>query len=537
MGSSMNYSIRVNPVEGAACTLRFKLPIVSDDGVYTSAGTRYRLRKQRGDLPIRKISPNTVALTSYYGKIFARRSEKRVNDYGQWIRNSIMAMGLDNENDVVSRIQPSDVFVNDYACPKLFSSIAMSFRGFILNPARYSRTTGRVMFEMNFDAGKREQFFGVEAIAEYEKDGSVLCGTNVKGQFLVMDKNETFYIGENGNLTVYGTIEDMLGLDAEKAPVEFAELKIMGKAIPIGVVLGYELGLEKLTKLLKVTPRRVPAGSRTNLGSHEYALVFSDETLIFSKDDKKASIILAGFNEFHKGIRNYSVYEFDKRGVYLNVLETAGIGVRFLHELDLMYQMFIDPITRELLVEMKEPTDFRGLLLRSCELLMSDQHPHELDPAYMRIKGYERMAGAVYSELVKAIRTHRGMSGKNKASIDLNPYAVWKNIAQDPSVALVSDINPINNLKEVEAVTFGGVGGRNSRSMTKHTRQYHQNDMGTISESTVDSSDVGINIFTSADPQFNSLRGTTNRFDKSKTGPASMLSTSALLAPGVDMDD
>lgn len=537
MGASLNYSIRVNPVEGAACTLRFKLPVVDDDGVYVANGVKYRMRKQRGDLPIRKISPNTVALTSYYGKVFARRSEKRVNDYGQWIRNSIMAMGLDNENINVTRIQPSDVFVNDYPCPKLFSSIAMGFRGFTLMPAAYPRSVGQVMFEMNFDATKHEEAFGKEAIAEYEKDGSVICGTNAKGQYLVMDKNETFYVGQDGNLSVYGTIEELLGLDAMKAPVEFAELKVMGKAIPIGVILGYELGLEKLMKFLKVEPRRVPAGSRLNMGSHEYALVFSDETLIFSKDDALASMILSGFNEFHKGIRNYSVYEFDKRGVYLNVLETGGIGVRFLRELDLLYQMFVDPITRELLVEMKEPTEFRGLLMRCCELLLSDQHPHELDPAYMRIKGYERMAGAVYSELVKSIRAHRGLSGKNKAPIDLNPYAVWKNIAQDPSIALVSDINPINNLKETEAVTYGGVGGRSSRSMTKHTRQYHNNDMGTISESTVDSSDVGINIFTSANPQFDSLRGTTTRYKKGETGPASMLSTSALLAPGVDMDD
>lgn len=49
MGSSMNYSIRVNPVEGAACTLRFKLPIVNDDGVYVANGVKYRMRKQRGD--------------------------------------------------------------------------------------------------------------------------------------------------------------------------------------------------------------------------------------------------------------------------------------------------------------------------------------------------------------------------------------------------------------------------------------------------------------------------------------------------------
>jgi hypothetical protein len=311
----------------------------------------------------------------------------------------------------------------------------------------------------------------------------------------------------------------------------------MGKEIPVGVILGFELGLERLMELLKVTPRRVPAGTRVNLGPDEYELVFSDETLVFSKDDREAAIVLAGFNEYHRAIRSFSVYEFDKPGVYLNVLESAGLTVRYLREVDLLNQMFVDPITRDLLVEMKEPTDFRGLLLRSCDMLLTDQHPDELDPAFQRIKGYERMAGAVYSELVKSIRAHNGRVGKSKLPIDLNPYAVWKTISQDPAIALVSDINPIQNLKEMEAVTYSGVGGRNSRSMTKHTRAYHKNDMGTISESTVDSSDVAINTYTSADPQFTSLRGMSRRYEIGKTGATALLSTSALVSPGATNDD
>ena len=63
-------------------------------------------------------------------------------------------------------------------------------------------------------------------------------------------------------------------------------------------------------------------------------------------------MLLAGFNEYHRAIKNYSVYDFDKRGVYLNVLETNKIGYVILREIDLMYQMFIDPITRDLIIEM-----------------------------------------------------------------------------------------------------------------------------------------------------------------------------------------
>ena len=541
MGSFEMHTVRVTPVEGQSSTFRFKLPHLEEDGTFRANGVVYRLRKQRSDLPIRKVAPDRVALTSYYGKIFADRSTKKVNDYGQWIRNNIMAKGLDVTDNTITDLQPTNVFDNEFKAPRIYSIIATGFRSFVV---KY----GQNDYYLNFNHLKREELFGKEAIEAYETDGSIIIGENLTARakgigplgtkiYLVMDKNGTLYSGLNGLLTDLTSIEQFLGLDSNKAPIDFAELKVMGINIPIGIIFGYEMGLSNLLKELRVTPRRVNAGTRLNLEDHEYCLVFSDETLVFSKDDKLATIILAGFNEYHKALRNYSVYEFDKRAVYLNVIESGGASVRYIREIDLLYRMFIDPITHDLLVEMKEPLEFHGLLKRCCELLLTDDHPHELDPSYMRIKGYERMAGAVYSELVKSIRSHNGRPGKSKHQIDLNPYAVWKNISQDPSIAIVSDINPIENLKEIEAVTYGGVGGRSSRSMTKRTRIYHKNDMGTISEATVDSGDVAINTYTSADPQFTSLRGISKRYEIGKTGATALLSSSALLAPCTDRDD
>jgi len=221
----------------------------------------------------------------------------------------------------------------------------------------------------------------------------------------------------------------------------------------------------------------------------------------------------------------------------VNLLESNKLGTRYVREMDLMQQMFIDPITKEILQEMKEPTTFNGLLVRACELLLDDKHPEELDTKYMRIKGYERIPGAIYRQLVGAIRQHNAQLGKASKQMVLNPYAVWKYVTEDPTKVQINEINPIQALKESEAVTFSGTGGRNSRSMVKSTRAYHRNSMGTISESTVDSSDVGINIYTSANPQFKSLRGLSRPFDFKEQGATSLLSTSAMLAPASDKDD
>jgi hypothetical protein len=236
-------------------------------------------------------------------------------------------------------------------------------------------------------------------------------------------------------------------------------------------------------------------------------------------------------------LKQFSVYSFDQRGVYLNLLEASGLNARYVREIDLMYAMFVDPISAELLAEAKEPTTFKGLLFRASQMLLNDQHPHPLDMTYSRIRGNERVAGALYTELVQSLRAHNGKPSRANAQIELNPYAVWSRITEDTSKMLTQQINPIKSIKEGEAVTFSGEGGRNKRVFTRDLRNYHPNDMGVISESTVDNSDVSVSTFLSANPQIVSLRGKTQRFDLKKHGVTALLSSSALLAPGSDHDD
>jgi hypothetical protein len=430
------------------------------------------------------------------------------------------------ENVTITDVNIANVFDHEFEAPRIYTAIAQNIASF---------TFGNYSF--NFNHKEREALYGADTLKKYEKRGSLVVGKTKQGEYIVLDKDSFFYETNAGSLKPIGPFETMMGLDATHAPVEFSETKVYGKSIPTGIVLAYLYGLDKLLQMLKVNPRRVNAGQRLNLQDHEYAVVFSDETLIFSKEDRVASLLLAGFREYEKATKNYSVYTFDKKGVYLNVLEHFNISARYLREIELMDKMFVDPISRELLQEMKEPETFRGLLVRATELLTKDYHPHSLDMRFMRLKGNERVAGAIYTEMVNAIREHGSRIGKANFPIELHPYAVWKRVTEDSSKMLVNDINPIQNLKESEAVTFGGTGGRNSRSMTRDTREHHTTDKGVISEATRDSSDAGISTFTSANPNLNSVRGTVDVKALKDITTTSLLSTSALLAPGSDKDD
>lgn len=52
LGAEEEHTIRIVPVEGVPSTIRFKIPVVKEDGTFTSSGVKYALRKQMGDLKI-----------------------------------------------------------------------------------------------------------------------------------------------------------------------------------------------------------------------------------------------------------------------------------------------------------------------------------------------------------------------------------------------------------------------------------------------------------------------------------------------------
>ena len=525
------YKLKLQPVEGVASTVWFKLPVLDKNGSYISNGVKYNYRMQRMDIPIRKIAPDKVALTSYYCKMQVVRSPKTVTDYGKWLGDNIMSIGLDEQNDTVIELNAVNSFDNKLERPRLFSILSQRFGSFVLYGMRWY-----------FDESIRVQHFTEKEFKLYEKDGSVLVAkSDVEGNLLYIDKNDRLWLVKQQKgiplVTEAPTIESMLGIDPLKAPIDIITVKILGKLIPLGFVLAYQLGLDKLLKSLGVAYRTVSAGARLNLTEDEYRIVFGDVSLILSRRDKVAASILAGLKDYHRELKRYSIYEFDRKDVYLNLLDAVGLNARWLREIDLLFKLFVDPITKDVLEEMGEPTKFLGLLIRSAELLQTDDHPEEMDPRYMRIRGFERIPGIIYNELVKSIRTQYSRVGRANVPIELSPYAIWRTLTTDPAITVANEINPIKNLKEQECVTYAGLGGRSGQTMVKHTREYHPNDLGVISEATVDSSDVGINVYTSANPNLTSVRGITRAFDSSKDGNASLLSTSALLSVASDSDD
>lgn len=532
------HRVKITPAVGEPSTITFPLPVVKPDGSFLYNGTRYRMRKQRSDLPIRKLSPTQVGLNSYYGKVFIERSERRHFNYEKWFMGQLIIKALNPDDPNIGKAMLSSVADYTADTPRLYTSISERIMSMICG-----KNT------LWFDYKRRlTKFEYSDADKAFEKKGWVLVGQNDQKQSLIMDQSNMIYRivpdKNGGTLEEVGSLFDLTGVPEDTtAPISAIEVKVYSKNIPIGLVLAYLLGFNKLLELLKVKPRRVLPGGRLNLEPHEYAIRFVDESLVFSRKDVVPSLILAGFNLAKDSIRNYASSMFEAKDVYSAIFDRAGIGSRFLRELDSLDTMFVDPITEDILRWMKEPVEFTGLLVRAVEMLVNskvDEIRKDKDgivELQERVRGYERIAGMVYETLSKRVREYNARAPGGRASVKMNPTDPINMLIKDPTTSPINNINPIHALREREVITFGGRGGRSRRAMVARTRLFKKSDMGLITEGTVDSGDVGIIAYMPQNANLTTVRGTIRQYNAKTDGATSIMSTPALLGVGADGDD
>ena len=513
------HKIKVQPVGGKESTISFKLPKVTSEGTFTVGGTTNRMRKQRSSLPIFKVAPDEVSLTSYYSKLFVTRTPRKQFNYTMWIGNEIVAASIDTDNTKIVDVKLNNVFNPDVTVPSAYSGIAMRASSMVVDG---------IPFYFNVD--EIEKNLGVP----YKPgDTRIAIGKGKKG-LIYLDNDGVAWQGDKPA----GMIEDLFGLDILKRPIEFVELKLFSKAVPIVLVMAYQVGLGNLIKTLGASVKRLAPRQHYKLEWYEYVIPFMDEKLILDRRERLPTLILSGLRRFGNTLKTHSVYEFDKHNVYNTMMDSIKVPLRYLKEIPLMFEMWVDHITEEILIEMHEPTDLFGLFVRSCELLLDDKHPEPNDMSHMRDRGYERLSGMVYSELVTSLRKYNNKPVNKNTTFEMHPEAVWYTVLQDESVIISEQSNPIHTCKEQEIVVFRGSGGRSALSMTTKDRRFHQNSLGVTSEATIDNGDVGTVVYTSFNPNYKNVRGMTDRVNlDQEVKPSELVSTSMLLSPAAENED
>jgi hypothetical protein len=525
------HKLTLKPLAGKESTVYFRLPVINEEGEFLASGIRYRMRRQRTPLPIAKISPTKVALTTNYGKLFVHRSEKKAYDRHAFIIAKIKKSHLEQDGSITKLI-PGNNFSSKLYRPNTYSAMSAEF-------VQIANKTYSFVFDDRLIQSQLEPaLYSLFKASQGPSKGMYPCGYDNAKHVLFMDvANVVHLYNASGEHIPLGTLEELLGLEVDKMPKSFTAIKVLGDSIPLAVMFGYYLGIKGLLSATQTEFTHIGANQRHTPAKGETILRFADVKIIVKTDTIDKQLIFGGFLYYKDFIKQHDFLSFDSKNIYLDMVEHWGCNVIHLKEMDVLRQLFVDPMSAEILTEMGEPHEFLKLVLRANNMLSDFSHPDVNDMAQSRIRGYDRVPGLMYRALSESVREHK-FKNTSRSKIELDPYKVWNAITQDTTVKITEETNPIVDIKETESGTFSGADGVSKGATPEVLRRYHASDMGITSEATVDSSDVGLNFYLSPQVRFKNVRGMVDKEAIAKDHqPEDNFSTSALLAPMTEFDD
>ena len=485
------YTFKVQPVNGNASTRSISIPRVDSDGTFEVNGVKSYMQIQRMEKPVRKISATSVQLTSYYDKprIIVERSKRVVDDYPRWLRLAIINKA---RTDPSVHIQLGGFSVFGKGICYYYSLLGSRFK-----------TISVKGYNFNFDT---------QALVGEDPKGKELC--NADSWVIAKEGKDYITIDNSGLLLRNGEepiahIETLFDLDLKRAPLPVATMNVNGYKFPVVVILSYWMGFSNLLKVLNVDYRVEEPNKRVVLENDEYAITFADEKLIFNRHDELATLVVAGLLKI-KTISDYSRSYLDDPNVWFSLMDDSRVKPTHFKEMTNIFNMYIDPITRRLLIKDGYPVVMDKLVLAVLELLLNQYTPAETEITEQRFVGYERFSGHIYRELCRAARQYNNKPMGGKRTFDINPDAVMMKIITDSSVQAVEEVNPFHQLKQQEEVTYGGTLGRAEQAMVRRTRGMHPNYGGIISEAGKDSSKVGFISYLTVDPKLVDYYGNVN---------------------------
>ena len=268
--------------------------------------------------------------------------------------------------------------------------------------------------------------------------------------------------------------------------------------------------------------------------SGDIAIRFADRVLWFNRYPLDKSLIVSGLDYFD--CEQYELSALESPDIYYRMLQDKGLSTNYLKGISSFFDLFVDNMTYEVLRRMGEPTTVRGLLARAAQMLSTLDYRPPSSRENHRLRGMEQVPALVYNEMSRQFATYQARRGKAN-SFAINPDAIFLRFISNASLVTSEDTNPIRCLEEKSEMTYAGAGGRSSDSFVLRDRAYAVDDIGVISEATVDNYKVAINAQLSLNAGITDTLGTLKAENIDSLQPADVLSNAALLFPFSTNDD
>lgn len=530
LNSKKTYTAQFEDIDHKKHTVKFTIPKVDAQGRFKSNGSLKVMKKQRVSNPICKVSPTRVTLNSNYNKLLVERNTNVAHNFYNWFR-AYLAKAT-GEGHMV-QFNHSNYRFPERPYPYELTDIGSKFESVkIDNAMLYCRVPDRAKY---IPANV------LDKVKELEQNGA-------GGYWFGFREDEHFFMTVEGVVVIknlkddsepfYGAFEDfmefLLGFEFRHL-TEFVELTILNRTIPLIHALGLRYGLTNMLKYTGADYDVFEAGSRFEKRASDIIIKFKDKTLVVHRTPRHCALLFGGlciydFSEIY-------FEDMDTKDPYYEMLLQKKISMNLVKGINALLDLFIDPITRDVLREMREPTDIRDLLLRAVTLLTTSDHKDEASAVNFRFRGVEQMTGIVYNELAKSFAGYKNRSVGSSNRFSIQEFKIKQRIEQDQLTSNVSILNPLDDIKEYSNFSNSGSGGRSNDTFKIPDRRFTKDSIGIVSEANLDNGKVGLNAILPANPILVNSRGMAIPVKPEDLKPENILSLNTLLMPGATQDD
>jgi hypothetical protein len=548
LSKKMTYTVTLQDERNVRHTVRFDYPIIKDGRFMNINGGKKLILKQILLLPIVKTKPDTVQITTNYNKFFVMRFGAKLSHKIEKLKK-LFAMNLEEY-----RIQGKKFQINlgnaltinsNYETTLEYSELS----SFVLNIKNDNYNL--IFSQSDIDNLLSSDLESVKKLAsiKYDKSKYLIVGhTNDNSKLLAMsfadkqvyliDKQVT-HLSPSLTEVILDMVTESLNENAYKKLSSFANsktlaynrVKINNKLVPLAVLLGYELGLENLLERYGIKYTFETKNVKIGLDENRDKVRFKDGYLVYDNTLTRNSLLLSGLSTM--STEEYTFEEMSTKDPYIEtffeLFGSRNMGKGFHNTLSLM----IDPITLDVLKQLKLPEDIYDILLYANTLLEDTTYKRLNDMSSYRIRGTEQVNAFLYKILADSFATYKNtMMAGNPIKMSVPQDALIKMLLESPTVDEYSVLNPSLEIEKVGAATYKGLAGINlDNAYTKEIRAYDPTMKGIMAMSTPDSDKVGVVRQLTYDPALVNTRGFLNTDPNAKNnstnvyGPAELLNS------------
>ena len=544
-------SVQYRDPSGRSTTVHVDVPILTRDGYMVLNGNKYNVTKQIMAMPIIKVRPSEVLITTAYNKATIERFGQNATAMSSYIR--LLAGRIDKESPKGVKVELASATAANakYRSTIEYDDVARTVRSIRTANAAFIFSRPALDAELEKVLSPKLKAKMGDALKAYQGSHPVgfrlgdtpgVIVLKADGSPIIVTETTEQSFGDADLGTMVHAAVRATAPDAElpepsvpQRKYAYSRVKMLSQYLPTAVIVGYNLGLVPMLRRAEIDFQIVDAAAfRRSKYAGQDAIRFADGVVVFNPKRVRDSLLVNGLKELDTEETPMAEFTPGGMGWVDHIADRLG-GPGHAKALVNYQTSFIDPMTRDLLAEEGLPTDMAGVLLYASAMLENNEHSEPNDMKSYRLRGPELVNTILYKVLhreMERVRATRESASPQKLMV--NQSDVIRLVQNASNVEEVSELNPLLEAELRGKATWTGAAGGlgDGRTVNRAMRAYHKSMHGIFGYYSPDSAEIGVKRTLAYGAAVKDVRG---RFDHdlAKSHAAQVLALGELITPFV----